>query len=182
MLARKSALAVDPFATSSRTPSTSASSSRERLTARASSLDSSPATCPDRVTAPLDAARIAADRVFDRVLLQDVAGGSGGEDLGHAHGVANDRVCDQPGARRGGEESLHELGPTQTFEGQLGHDHVRPRAHRGLHAPEGIRRDLDLQVVLPQQVVLEAGDLVGRVAEQHRGRHLQGVSALEGGG
>ena len=61
-------------------------------------------------------------------------------------------------------------------------DHVRPRAHGGLDASEGIGRDLDLEIVLPQHVVLEAGDLVGRVAEQHRGGHLQGVSALAGGG
>jgi hypothetical protein len=34
--------------------------------------------------------------------------------------------------------------------------------------------------VLPQQVILEAGDLVGRVAEQHGGRHLLVVSAPGG--
>jgi hypothetical protein len=36
--------------------------------------------------------------------------------------------------------------------------------------------------VLPEKVVLEAGNLVGRVAEHHGGRPLQGVSALRGVG
>jgi hypothetical protein len=123
-----------------------------------------------------------AERILDRILLQHVAGGTRCEDLGHPHGVTHHRVRHEPRRRRGGEEPLHELRPAQPLQGELRDDHVRPGADDGLDAAEGVGRDLDLEVVLAQQVVLEASDLVGRVAEQHRDGHLSGISAPRGGG
>jgi hypothetical protein len=118
-----------------------------------------------------------AERVLHGVLLQHVAGGAGGEDLGDLDGVADHRMGHELGGGRGGEEPFDELRAAQTFERQLRHDHVGTGPDRRLHASEGIGRDLDLEIVLAQQVVLEARDLVGRVAEEHTGGHLLVVSA-----
>jgi hypothetical protein len=123
-----------------------------------------------------------AERVFDGVFLQDVARCARREDLGDPDRIADHRVRDEAGGRRGSEEPLHELGASEPFERQLRHDHVRPRANGRFHAAEGVGRDLDLEIVLPKEVVLEPGDLVGRVAEQHGGGHLLGVSAPGEGG
>ena len=132
-----------------------------------------------------DAALDRPDRVqhvLRAVVPGQVSRGSGREGLRDEGRVVRQSAGDHACAGRHGAEAPDEFGTEHAFHAEIAYHDVGASPSRGFHSAERVRRDLDLEVGgLPEHVVLEARDLVGRVAKEHVRGHLLPISALREG-
>ncbi len=149
---------------------------------RLTSIPKGTAVFPDRTTAPPSTDAIAATTTFGPSSRVRYAAAPAASVSAMRLGSQRERPRDHPCARGDGAEAPDELGSAHALHAEVDHDDVGAGPGGGFHRAEGVGRDLDLEVGgLPEHVVLEASDLVGRVAQEHVRGHLLGISAPQRG-
>ena len=133
---------------------------------RLTSIPKGTAVFPDRTTAPPSTDAIAATTTFGPSSRVRFAAAPAASVSAMRLGSGASARANDPCARGDGTEAPDELGSAHALHAEVDHDDVGTGPGGGFHRPEGVGRDLDLEVGgLPEHVVLEARDLVGRVAQ-----------------